>query len=232
VRGGLLFTCCLALSGCFGIAEPSGLRLAAQAQTSPGQDTTLLRVMGRPAGDQPLLPQPGNIWADVLPPSVSPLPAHTIVKPDQIRHEPTAIVAHTVRVAPTQTAKPVAPLTKDRPVASKGNRVAGKGDQVASQGNHVASAQSVLDAGDHPMVQLAAVTDATRAEAAWRRLRRNARRLTDGHNPEITSAEVNGRHVWRLRAGGFDDVAAAGAFCSGMRTAKADCWVVPASAIR
>ena len=66
----------------------------------------------------------------------------------------------------------------------------------------------------------------------WRRLRRDAPQLTDGHNPTIMSADVNGRHVWRLRADGFEDIAAARAFCIGIRTANADCWVVPAYAIR
>ena len=107
-----------------------------------------------------------------------------------------------------------------------------KGGPAAPGAKAVASSPNGPDAGDHPMVQLAALSDAQQAVAAWRRLRREAPKLTDGHNPEIVSADVNGRHVWRLRAGGFDDIAAATAFCTGIRTANADCWVVPASAIR
>ena len=82
----------------------------------------------------------------------------------------------------------------------------------------------------HPMVQLAAAGSEQRAEAEWRRLRQQVRTLTEGHLPAVSEADVNGQHVWRLRAAGFADVAEASAFCAGIRAAKANCWVVPASA--
>ena len=85
---------------------------------------------------------------------------------------------------------------------------------------------------DRPVVQLAAVSSEEGAEAAWRRLRQQARVLTDGHVSAVSEAEVNGQHVWRLRAFGFTDVAEASAFCSELRAVKAGCWVVPASGPR
>jgi hypothetical protein len=80
------------------------------------------------------------------------------------------------------------------------------------------------------MVQLTAAGSEERADAEWRRLRREARELTEGHPPAISEADVNGQHVWRLRAAGFADVAEASAFCTGIRAVKANCWVVPPSA--
>jgi hypothetical protein len=80
------------------------------------------------------------------------------------------------------------------------------------------------------MVQLAAADSAQSAEAEWRRLRQHAPTLTDGHKPAVIEAKVNGQHVWRLRAAGFADLAAASAFCSGIRAVQANCWVVPPSA--
>jgi hypothetical protein len=83
----------------------------------------------------------------------------------------------------------------------------------------------------HPVVQLAAAASARSAEAEWQRLRQQARVLTDGHLPMLTETEVNGQHVWRLRADGFTDVAQASAFCMGLRAVKAGCWVVQPTAL-
>jgi hypothetical protein len=80
------------------------------------------------------------------------------------------------------------------------------------------------------MVQLASAGSEQRAEAEWRRLRQQARTLTEGRRPAVSEADVNGQHVWRLRAAGFADVAEASAFCIGIRAVKANCWVVPPSA--
>jgi len=214
---GLLLLCCLVLPGCAGAAQPSGLRLVAQAETSPGQNPTLLRVTGQDVADQPLLPQPGNIWAGVLPPTDDPPLAPTIRGRDRTGNEHAAAVAGAEQSAPTTTAKSEPRPTRDR--------------RLAGTGNGVTPSLGGLDPGDQPTVQLAAVTDAKQAEAVWRRVREDAPQLTEGHNPEILSAEVNGRQVWRLRAGGFENVAAARAFCRDIRAAKTDCWVVPASMI-
>lgn len=91
-------------------------------------------------------------------------------------------------------------------------------------------AKAAPRAVSHLAVQLAAAQSAQRAEAEWRRLRQDAPKLTDGHQPAVSAAEVNGHQVWRLRTAGFADVAEASAFCTGIRAVNADCWVVPPSA--
>jgi len=216
---GPLLACCIVVSGCVGAVPSGGPRFSTDAQTSPGQDTTLHRVIGPDMWDQPLLPQPGNIWADVLPRGDAADSAAAMVKPNGSREAPTAAVMPRAK----QRARVV--------TAQSGAGPASTGP-AAGKGKDVAALPGVLDAGDRPMVQLAAVADAKRAEAAWRRLRQEAPRLTVGHDPSITSADVNDRHIWRLRAGGFQDIAAARAFCSGVRAVKSDCWVVPALAVR
>jgi SPOR domain len=242
-------TCCLALSGCIGAAQPSGLRPAMQSEASSGQNITLHRVIDQDMWDRPLLPQPGNIWADVLPRSDSRLDAAGAPAADQLHDKPTAAAgARATQAAPAMMATSHAATsdmgpTNDRPTrdgptkdgpTKDGPTKDGptKDGSIAPGAKAVASLSHGLEAGDHPMVQLAAVANARQAVAAWRRLRRDAPQLTDGHNPTIMSADVNGRHVWRLRADGFEDIAAARAFCIGIRTANADCWVVPAYAIR
>lgn len=221
-------TCCLVLSGCISAAQPGGLRPAMQSKAASDQNITLRRVIEQDVWDKPLLPQPGNIWADVLPPGDSRPNGATAPGEDRSYSEPKPAMARARQSAPVMAAISDAGPTKDGP--TKDGQT--KGGPAAPGAKAVASSPNGPDAGDHPMVQLAALSDAQQAVAAWRRLRREAPKLTDGHNPEIVSADVNGRHVWRLRAGGFDDIAAATAFCTGIRTANADCWVVPASAIR
>jgi hypothetical protein len=93
----------------------------------------------------------------------------------------------------------------------------------------VVTATAASGAAPSPVVQLAASHSAQLAEAEWRRLRQQAPKLTDGHSPALSEAEVNGQHVWRLRAAGFADVTEASAFCASVRLVKADCWVVPQS---
>jgi hypothetical protein len=192
----------LALAACGG---PEGPRHLSDSAISPlalsANSLNLRRVMGQDVLEKPLLPQPGDIWADVLPPPVVP-DAHPA--PD------------------THSAPPVA-ATPGRPVAAAAvlqAPVAAKADPpavVAPPGKQ------------QPMVQLAAAPSQQGAEAAWQRLQQQAPKLTDGRVPALSEAEVNGAHVWRLRASGFADVAEASAFCSSVREMKGECWVVTAS---
>ena len=178
----------LGLFGCIGEARSQPALPDPDASERP-DGVLLRRLMADGAMNRPLLPQPGNIWADTVrgqaPPAAPQKPmtgGHAAPRP--------AIAAAPLVAAPV-------------------------GVEPAPAGRL--------------QVQLAAADTAQGAVAAWRRLRQRAPALTDGHDPAIVQAEVKGRQVWRLRTGGFPDVAAASAFCAGIRAAKADCWVVAAS---
>ena len=262
MRQSVLLFVGLVLSGCAFAGEPGGSRPSPMVQSYPGAETTLQRVSGQEMMDEPLLPQPGNIWADVLPGRVEP-PAATAMptrvhsgdglrsatapgrQPAPLAEMAAGSVAKTVpvsRPAPlgkTETA--VGDMAKTMPVRRRVRLVkTAAAADVTKRAGPVKSAKmavepslsGVADSGERPMVQLAAAASAKQAVAAWRRLRRADPGLTGGHEPAISAAEVNGRRVWRLRAGGFDDVAAARSFCSGLHAANTDCWVVPASALR
>ncbi len=83
-----------------------------------------------------------------------------------------------------------------------------------------------LKAAVAPEVQLAAVADEGKAEAAWNDARRRAPDLLGAKSPVILPAVVNGQSVWRVRVEGFASGAAAQAFCSAL-AAKGDACLVP-----
>ncbi|MDB5412809.1 MAG: hypothetical protein JWR10_1144, partial [Rubritepida sp.] len=72
-------------------------------------------------------------------------------------------------------------------------------------------------------VQLLAATSEEAARADWARLQRRIPELS-GRAPAITKLEREGQPpLWRLRTGGFADVAAARAFCVQLRERSIAC---------
>jgi len=197
MRHNVLLCLCLALAGCIGSGQPREAPVSGGPPAVAAADSTVMhRLMGQDVLDQPLLPEPGNIWADVLP---------------------------TTQPGPS-AALPATSRTEHHPVVAAASSAGSPGPAVP------AMAKAAPQVEPHLAVQLAALGSAQRAEAEWQRLRQHAPKLTDGHQPAISEAEVNGHQVWRLRTAGFADVAEAGAFCTDIRTAKSDCWVVPPTA--
>jgi hypothetical protein len=85
----------------------------------------------------------------------------------------------------------------------------------------VAPAAVAKDGGT--TVQLGSLPTEQAARAEWERLRRRAPDLFKDRTPGITRAVVNGTTYWRLRTGGFADIAAATAFCTAARQQGAAC---------
>ena len=81
-------------------------------------------------------------------------------------------------------------------------------------------------AGGPFAVQLAAADTEVAARLLWRQLKSTSPALFDGRAPTITLAAVNGRSLWRLRAGGFPSHAEADAFCVRIQAEHRPCWVV------
>ncbi len=256
MRRNVLLCLYLTLSACTGSAISRATPGSGGPSPVATADSTILRrLMGQEVLDQPLLPQPGNIWADVLPavspgpPSATPGSIHAGDRPvaaaapgARLRH-PAASV--TTAIAPAAAVTLVAavpriaavplggvPLAGAVPVAKPVPPAAAMRQAGPVRAVVPATAKAMPPAAFHLMVQLAAARSAQSAEAEWRRLRQHAPTLTDGHLPAVSEAEVNGQHVWRLRAAGFADAAEAAAFCTGIRTVQANCWVVPPSASR
>ncbi len=74
-------------------------------------------------------------------------------------------------------------------------------------------------------MQLAATVDEAGAKKEWSRLQVKMPQLLAGHNPVFMPAVVNGQNIWRLRVGGFADVASAKAYCAQVIAAGGGCAV-------
>jgi SPOR domain len=220
-RGMVLLYACLMLADCG--AFPSGRDVTPRdALPVDAQDSLIGRqLMGQNPNVAPLQPEPGDIWADVLPtqppaaltPRQSGQPA-----PPPLRPEPGDIWADVLStqppeaLTPSQSGQPVAPPHVPTPAATP------------SQDAKVRPARPA-SADDTPAVQLATADTAQAAVAAWAELQRRLPDLLRGHPPQVWAAEVDGRAVWHLRAAGFATVSEARAFCARMHASKAECQV-------
>lgn len=74
-------------------------------------------------------------------------------------------------------------------------------------------------------VQLAAAVDPAGPRQSWRQLNSKMPALFAGHAPIYSHANVAGVEFWRLRTGGFTDIAAAHKFCADVKAQGAACTV-------
>jgi len=76
-----------------------------------------------------------------------------------------------------------------------------------------------------PMVQLAAVDNKPAAQAEWQRLAKRMPDVLGGKRLVMQRAERDGHAVWRVRTGGFADVADATGFCARIRAKGGACTI-------
>ena len=85
------------------------------------------------------------------------------------------------------------------------------------------AAPAAVPATHGPEVQLAALDTGAAAQAEWSRLTHQAPGLFANRHPAIVRASRDGRQFFRLRTGGFANLAEATAFCSHARQAGLAC---------
>jgi hypothetical protein len=78
-------------------------------------------------------------------------------------------------------------------------------------------------------VQLAAVGTAAAVQPEWNRLRARLPDLLGGQTLVVSRGERDGQPFWRVRTGGFSDLAAARRFCEQVRARGFTCFVVGGS---
>ncbi len=88
-----------------------------------------------------------------------------------------------------------------------------------------ATPQAPAPAPASTLVQLAAVDSAGAAQTEWQRLAKRMPDLLGDRQPVVQKAERDGRAVWRLRTGGFLDIADATAFCARVRAKGGACSI-------
>ena len=136
---------------------------------------------------------------------------------------PAASAPGTSAAAPTPAAVPpgVSPLPDTpRPAA----RTAAPAVRPAAPAASASGAAPPATTGA-TLVQLAAVDTEQAAHAEWQRL---AKRMPDALGDRrlvLQRVERDGRAVWRIRTGGFSDVAEATAFCARLRAKGASCTI-------
>lgn len=74
-------------------------------------------------------------------------------------------------------------------------------------------------------VQLAAMDSEGAAAAEWQRLSKRIPELLSSHRPAVLRAERDGKAIFRLRTGGFTDVAQATSFCTQLRAKGIGCAI-------
>ena len=80
-------------------------------------------------------------------------------------------------------------------------------------------------AANGAMVQLTAVNSEDAAKSEWQRLSKRLPDLLGQRKPAFSKTEHDGKAMWRVRTGGFADVAQATAFCDKVRAKGAGCSV-------
>jgi hypothetical protein len=86
-------------------------------------------------------------------------------------------------------------------------------------------APPVDPAAGRAQVQLAAVGSEEAALSEWQRLSHRMPDLLDGRQPAVSKSEHGGRTYFRLRTGGFADIAQATAFCQEVRAKGSGCML-------
>jgi hypothetical protein len=74
-------------------------------------------------------------------------------------------------------------------------------------------------------VQLAAFESEQAAQQDWGKMAEKMPKLFDGHKPVVERAHLAGHTLYRLRTGGFANLAAATAFCGEVRAKGGDCSI-------
>lgn len=94
----------------------------------------------------------------------------------------------------------------------------GSASSAVSSGRQIPPA-----AASGAQVQLAALPSEEAATAEWQRLSKRFPDLLGGKQPALSRIERDGKIFWRLRTGGFADVASATGFCGQVRAKGASC---------
>lgn len=96
---------------------------------------------------------------------------------------------------------------------------------AAPQRSAVPLARPAAPPAGGTLVQLAAVDTEQAAQTEWQRLAKRMPELLGDRRPVMQRVDREGRTVWRIRTGGFADIADATGFCARVRSKGAACSI-------
>jgi cell division septation protein DedD len=145
----------------------------------------------------------------LAPASETPAPQNMqAAKPSVVASAPPPLAATSAPTAP--------PLVAAAPVAKP----------PSSAPVHVATAEPTHPmSGKGTLVQLAALSSEDAAKMEWGRLEKRMPDLFGKRQPAVSKIEHDGKTFWRLRTGGFSDIAQATAFCEQVRAKGNGCSI-------
>jgi hypothetical protein len=173
-------------------------------------------------------PEPAKVEPVKLEP-VKPAP----VKLESVKAEPVKAVEKAAPAVAASAPKAVAVATAT-PAAKPVETPAKPATAPAATADEPAPAPALDGAGAyHPafaasgayVVQLAAPSTEAAAEAEWARRAKAAPDLLRAAEKRVVKADVNGKTVYRLRAGSFATSADAGAFCGAIKASGGACFI-------
>ncbi len=202
--------------------NPGGMQIAGADELSLSDDRTSHDTMA-PAAEVPApqalraqMQQTAPAAAPASPVKASPSPQASALQPTGPAPGPAPAVAP---YAATAGASP--PADTPPPPATKSLSASEPGRTVARQDARPATKPS----DGTTMVQLGALSSEEAARSEWHRLEHLQPALLDGREPLVTKVERDGRTYWRLRTGGFTDIADATEFCTKMKAKGGACAI-------
>lgn len=128
------------------------------------------------------------------------------------------------QMAPPVPSRPAAPVVTAAPVAAPAAPAAPA--VVAAPAAPAAPAAVARPAAaGGTVVQLAAVESESAAQAEWQRLARRMPELLGDRRPLVQRTDRDGKAFWRVRTGGFADIADATGFCAKVRAKGGGCSI-------
>lgn len=207
-----------------------------EAVKSTAAEATVFDQVEAPA--KPLAAPAPEVREQVVPPAATaPAPAAKVAAPtaqakpaapQAAKPAPTVetkTAARTATAPPPTAAAPVAVAMQTKAVIPAPVAVSKPADAPIQLAGAAAAAPAIA-AGGKFAVQIAAASSEEGASAEWNRHAKKAPDLFAAAEKVIVQADVNGRTVYRVRAGSFATAADADSFCNAFKARGGECFRV------